>query len=352
MRKTPLKIYTDRCYLPPAINHCQLLIPFWGDNGCEHDGYTEFQRVGRNFLTLSPSSEADCAVLPFDGSILINKKDARHDTAVAMANRFVRACSITGLKTIILVNSDSDKHIEIPNTVVIRTSLNRRTRRKNEFALPAWHDDLENYRGGEVSYLEWKIPPAIGFCGHVVSNAPPISRQLKIMSQNMCRMLGVYFSHNDGIFLRRDAINSLSRIPEIKTEFIARQTYFGGAIENPQDAKKIRREYVDNLAHNDYSLCVRGYGNFSFRFFEAMSLGRIPLLLDTECVLPYDFLHDYRDYCLIVPEDRINSLPRILLNFHRKFDADSFLSWQKRVRDFWLNWLSPQGFFSHISLHL
>ena len=40
----------------------------------------------------------------------------------------------------------------------------------------------------------------------------------------------------------------------------------------------------DNL----YGLCVRGFGNFSFRLGETLMMGRIPILIDTECILPFD----------------------------------------------------------------
>ena len=82
-----------------------------------------------------------------------------------------------------------------------------------------------------------------------------------------------------------------------------------------------------------------------------MSLGRIPLLIDTGCVLPFDFLHRYSDYCIIVPEYRIPEAGRIVAEFHASLSAQGYLDLQQRIRDFWGEWLSPEGFFGKLPLH-
>ena len=348
-----LRLFTDVNFLPKGVGHCQLLIPFFGKNDCSHDGYDEFERTGKQFLLLAEPHEADCAVLPFDGSHLINtQSDAKRDFQ-QLANGFVQFASRHGLKTIVLVNSDLNCPIALQDVVVLRTSLNKRHRSVNEYALPAWHEDLRCYLSEDnQSFREFRIKPSIGFCGHVARSRPKLTRRMRILLQRVVRAFGGYLDHNDGVHLRRAAMDILQRDPDIQRHFIERYDYFGGALKNPAISDLVRTEYVDNLLNSDYALCIRGYGNFSFRFFEAMSLGRIPVLLDTQCVLPYDFLHDYRDYCLKIPEERIREMARFLLEFHRRFNGETFLELQSKIRDFWQQWLSPQGFFRHLPLIL
>ena len=348
-----LRLFTDMNFLPEGVGHCQLLIPFLGTNNCPHDGYDDFERTGKQFLALAGPHEADFAILPFDGSHLINTQSELQRHCQQFAKQFVQIASRHGLKTIVLVNSDLNCSIALPDIIVLRTSLNRRYRNVNEYALPAWHEDLRRrVSGADKERREFRIKPSIGFCGQVAMIRPKSTRRIKILLQRLVRVFGGYLDHNDGVYLRRAAIDILHREPDIQKNFIERHDYFGGSLKNPAISDVVRTEYVDNLLNSDYALCIRGYGNFSFRFFEAMSLGRIPVLLDTQCVLPYDFLHDYHEYCLIVPEDRIRELPRMLLEFHRRFDAATFLEMQFRIGDFWQRWLSPQGFFRHLPLIL
>lgn len=348
-----LRLFTDLNFLPEGVGHCQLLIPFFGTNDCPHDGYDDLERTGKQFLAISEAREAEYAVLPFDGSHLINTQCESKRHCQQLAKRFVQIASRHRLKTIVLVNSDLNCSIALPDTIVLRTSLNRRYRNTNEYALPAWHENLSRrVSGADQNRREFCTTPSIGFCGQVAMTKPKPTRRIKILLQRLVRAIGGYLDHNDGVHLRRAAIDFLRREADIQKNVIERHDYFGGALKNPAISDVVRTEYVDNLLNSDYALCIRGFGNFSFRFFEAMSLGRIPVLLDTQCGLPYDFLHDYSEYCLIVPEDRIRELPGMLLEFHRRFNAATFLEMQFKIGDFWQRWLSPQGFFRHLALIL
>jgi hypothetical protein len=46
------------------------------------------------------------------------------------------------------------------------------------------------------------------------------------------------------------------------------------------------KEYQENLSQSDYILCPRGFGNVSIRFYETLSSGATPLLIDSGTKLP------------------------------------------------------------------
>ena len=145
-------------------------------------------------------------------------------------------------------------------------------------------------------------------------------------------------------------MSHLNASQRVETSFIVRDAYFGGCNKIRQYVQ-VRTEYIDNILDSDYVLCVRGWGNFSFRFFEAMSLGRTPVLIDTDCVLPLDFVHDYQSLCVIVPEDKVHQVDQRVAEFHASFDDRTYRLHQERVRSFWVEWLSAEGFFRHLSAH-
>ena len=59
--------------------------------------------------------------------------------------------------------------------------------------------------------------------------------------------------------------------------------------------KQLRFEFIRNILSSDYTLCFRGSGNYSLRFYETLCLGRIPLFINTDCKLPFEDEINWRD---------------------------------------------------------
>ena len=114
---------------------------------------------------------------------------------------------------------------------------------------------------------------------------------------------------------------------------------------------KARREYVENIAESDYVLCARGIGNFSYRLYETLSMGRIPIFIDTDCVLPLDFDIDWRDYCVWVDTGDVDRIGDRVLEFHESLSDAEFEERQRAARRVWETHISPEGFFASFHRH-
>ena len=347
-----IRLFTDLGAIPEGIPPCLLLIPFLG-NHIGHNGYSAFEREGRDFLELATLERSEIGLLPFDGQHLISHNSTKADRrALDSAQRFVDRVASSGRKTLVLVNSDSDLPLPLDNVIVLRTSLNRRTRRPWEFALPAWHEDLvATHWKGELKVREKAERPVVGFCGQAAMRRPGLKRMIKIGARRVLRPFGVRIPHNDGVHLRREAMTRLRSSEQADCRFIVRSDYFGGALNDARARETARREYIQNLEESDYALCVRGYGNFSFRFFEALSMGRVPLLVDTDCVLPYDFAVDYPSFCVIVPDHRLGGIGASVARWHCGLSPQEFQGRQRLAREVWKTHLSPEGFFRRVAAH-
>ena len=113
-----------------------------------------------------------------------------------------------------------------------------------------------------------------------------------------------------------------------------------------------RQEYVRNTAASDYVLPVRGAGNFSYRLYETLRCGSILLLIDTDCVLPYDSFINWREYTVWVDGQNLDRLDEQVAAFHDALSPQGFQDLQLNCRKLWQDWLSPQGFFANIHRHL
>ncbi|MBT8375892.1 MAG: glycosyltransferase family 47 protein, partial [Bacteroidia bacterium] len=130
----------------------------------------------------------------------------------------------------------------------------------------------------------------------------------------------------------------------IHTDFILRESYRAGA--NTEEYKrKSTKEFYTNIEQNSYTLCIRGAGNFSVRFYETLAVGRIPVLIDTDCPLPLNDSIDWNVHCLILKDSDIQSIEQKLLYFHNSFNHEEFDGLQKSNRLLWENKLTRHGYF-------
>ena len=54
-----------------------------------------------------------------------------------------------------------------------------------------------------------------------------------------------------------------------------------------------RIDYLLNLINNAFTICIRGAGNFSYRLYETLMMGRIPLIINTNQVFPFENIINY-----------------------------------------------------------
>ncbi len=113
----------------------------------------------------------------------------------------------------------------------------------------------------------------------------------------------------------------------------------------------MRAEFCQNILESDYTLCPRGGGNWSYRFYETLCLGRVPVYFDTGAMLPYDFLINWQDYCVWISGDRIEETPGKILSHYKSHSPSTFRDLQRRCRELWQRYLSLNGFFEHFHLH-
>lgn len=358
MRKQ-LSLYSDRRYLrPPGRPHVALLYPFWGKNP-ENPAdplsgrFDAYLAAGHRFFEPGPFKDAELAVWPSEWE----------KGSLPLAHELARQASDAGKPFVIFFNSDSEERIPVPGSFIFRTSFRRSTRQPTEFAMPAWSEDfVERYLDGQVPIREKGARPVVGYCGFAFSQralrsepAAGLLRRGRGAARVLARLdLGT--RGHRGTHLRTQAVWALAGSPQVETNFLLRKALFwNGAVQGGVmdfgAAQRSRREFVDNMVGSDYVLCLRGGGNFSYRLYETLSCGRIPVFVDTDCVLPYEGWIDWRAHCVWVPEGDIPRIAERVAAFHAALSPAEFRDLQRRCRALWEDWLSPTGFFANFYRH-
>jgi hypothetical protein len=136
--------------------------------------------------------------------------------------------------------------------------------------------------------------------------------------------------------------NQLAEINEkdIQMSFIGQNTHpLRGAMVERHNYYYVR---LDNISKSDYdlilrrtkfALCPRGYGITSFRMFEAMALGCVPVYISDEFWEPFNLPFDYG---IKIRPDQIKDIPKILenadyeeLSRRSKFVHDNYFTYEK-----------------------
>lgn len=98
--------------------------------------------------------------------------------------------------------------------------------------------------------------------------------------------------------------------------------------------------FIDTTLNSRFALAPRGYGRSSFRFFEILQLGVIPVYVwnDIEW-LPYKDKIDYTKFCISIHENEINNLPNILNNITENTYNEMLANYEEIKDKFSLNYI-------------
>ena len=209
------------------------------------------------------------------------------------------------------------------------------------------------YQKEEIDTRQKEILPVIGFCGHTdLSFLKRIKEDVKFLRENFKRFFQNPFRSDyeplfPSAFERAKLLQYFEQSNKVKTNFIYRKHYRGGAITKEQ-REQTTLEYYDNILTSDYVLCVRGAGNFSVRFYETLLMGRIPIFVNTDCLLPFEDKINWKEHVVWVEWKDRHNIAEIVANFHNKLTDKQFEDLQKSNRKLWKEELSVNAMLQNI----
>jgi hypothetical protein len=71
--------------------------------------------------------------------------------------------------------------------------------------------------------------------------------------------------------------------------------------------------FLRKTSESIFSLCPRGYGASSFRFYEALQLGAVPIFVTDKAWFPFDDVVDWDSFSIRIHESEIQGIPDILV---------------------------------------
>jgi hypothetical protein len=320
-----------------------MLSPFWGKlyeapDSPDYGRFDDLAECGKEFLQIAGLIE--------DAGIILLPFEYKFDQYSEIYDDVKAASQKSGKPVLIFYNNDSDKPIEFPNAIILRTSVNSSMKPVNVYGLPGWSMDFKKSLGDQFYYRTKNEKPTVGYCGYV--DYPNLTEYIK--RTGWISYLKIKIRARQlfplGFRLRGKAVRVLNQSKNIQTRFIFRDNFWAS---NIPDKKLARKEYMDNMIHADYAIVARGGGNFSYRLYEVMSSGRIPAFVNTDCVLPYEDFVDWKEKFVWIDSKQINKIDSKIKKYHNSLSNEEFMARQKEIRHLYEEWISPVGF--HKKLH-
>lgn len=352
MNHEPIKLYVGPWYRS-SISHIPLLYPFWGvakksSKAYVYDTMEKYQFSKKDFALVSQIADADYVLVPHSYRKL-QMADPHKFAAIAEDAR------VAGKPLLVDASGDIEWPVTTPNTVALRLSQYRYSVAPNEITIPFLADDLlQDYYGGQLQLREKGERPSVGFAGWAhLSLRQRAKTYLKELPITLASFVDPRrHAEHKGLFFREQALQALREDERIDSHILARTSYSGHVATMQGTFEDNRREFVETLHGSDYALAVRGDANSSVRFYEALSLGRIPLFLDTACVLPLEDEINYRDFCVFVDHTDLPRIGDILVDFHAQISPEKFEDMQRKARASYEQFLRLDVFSHHLAREL
>jgi hypothetical protein len=209
---------------------------------------------------------------------------------------------------IVFVVDDFEKKYSLyKNLLLIRTSIQASKKRKNEIILPYIWEGM-NAPFGPIRSSK----PSVGFCG-----------------QN-----GLH---------RKKLIHTFQQSDAVIANFIIREHFWGGAPHDP----KIINEFKNNIEENAFILSQRGWGNFSMRFYQTLSAGRIPVLVNTDMELPFKDVINWPEY-VVFEKNEQDCLAKVIELHH----SGEYLVMQEKCSKLYNTYFAPNVFFDQLMMQI
>ncbi len=291
---------------------------------------------------------ADVAVLPFD------LEGCRGDSALfGRAEHLAATARAAGKVVLAFCRGDIEFPAPGPNCVVFRTSSSRKALGRRDVMMPAWvADPLATV---ELVTRPWTATPKVNFVGFAYplgvdfgGRAANAMKWPKAALRALSTAVGFTDRFGRGpLYLHRvAAVAALQRARGVEADVVLRQsmTYLDG---DQARLEEMHRDYLQRISESDYTLAVRGEGNYSFRLYESLAAGRPVVSVRTDDVRPCSGDVPWDRIALDVPFRR---LARIGSEIRRGHDErrSEWAELQLLCREAWRESLSAAGYFRRL----
>jgi len=299
-----------------------------------------------DFFVSQDSSKAEVIILPMSWNYYYKTK------TLSRVCEYLKEIGSTSRPVYSFVTGDHGN--KIPKNFkgyVLRASGEKSKLSKQHKGLPIFIEDPRSkYFKAITDYKRpYNARPVVGFCGF----AQPLGFRtftdlFKILLRNILSILGLHHADTQKLmasnYVRYQLLSRLQKSGSLTTNFIIRNKYRAG-IKTNKDGHPTSLEFYENIKNSDYVVCMRGAGNFSNRFYETLAMGRIPVFINTDCLLPLEEVIQWKNHVVWVEYHEREKIAEKILEFHSTLNEESMNALFDANRRLWRDHLQRSSYF-------
>jgi hypothetical protein len=139
---------------------------------------------------------------------------------------------------------------------------------------------------------------------------------------------------------RKISTDSCLAVADIKSDISCYADFYGYLKPDNPEFHRRRAEFKRSMIESRLSLCPESIvGVFPYRFFEAMSAARVPVLVGSDFVFPFAEQIPYQKFVLHIERDRAHLTGEIIRDFLNKTTDDELVIRGKQAQMYWQQFL-------------
>jgi len=103
-------------------------------------------------------------------------------------------------------------------------------------------------------------------------------------------------------------------------------------------------DYLEELRNASFALCPRGCGPTTYRIYEALAAGTIPIYITDQPIFPYEDEVDWKNLVIVVTPDKLAEIPKIVTSI----SEEECFAWRRRMKQFCEKYLTLERICSKI----
>lgn len=264
-------------------------------------------------------------------------------------------------KVLVFSYQEVDDYLNVNNNIIRYKRSTNIKNPENEICLPPFPEDLLWYNNHQINGIKEGIHRKYFIWYIWYSNYSDIWSFLRYLGVRLiwiiCRIKSIKWLltkiKNErlysnlvnawtGNYCRWIVIQQIKKLKNYNFNFIQRKHALTTETKN-----HMREQYIKNLIHSDFTLLVRWFWNYSIRQYEIMSLGKIPIYIDTWAKLPFEDEINYDEIFIKVPFEDIENI-----EFHidryinsNKWNLDKI---QKKIRNIYEKYFIMKNYYAKI----
>lgn len=278
-----------------------------------------------NLRITSSLMDSDAVVVPFDLGYWYKNKDYV-DYLKSLAKH----------KKLIILNTTDfiNKTIRIKNAIFLRPFLNPGEFAKDVIVIPYEIEPLLSARTKNPKFI-------VSFMGYI-PRISPIRIFYSIKNSYNHPVLG------NGSIVRRLMILKI-RKAKFPIDIVPRNKFSGWKRDSSESTIQNRAQYIKLIEDSRYILCPRGDGNQSIRFYETLSAGRVPIILDSRIVFPLSESIDLRKFIIMFQvNESIDAWNEKIIEFESSLSDDNFKILSQEICNIYDKYFSYYNFYKNL----